>query len=297
MGIENLKKALKNKDDEFYTAYEDIEKEISLYEDKLRGKRILCPTDTKESNFWKYLNDNFERLQLKCLMASHIKEKTYIARQGNLTAYDIPFRENGDFFNDEVQEILSTFDVVITNPPFSLCRDFVSCLIRKNKDFILLAPETAVASRDLFPYFKEEKFFYGKNKVKTFYRPDGNTKDFGNIGWITSFRNDFTPPLLLSKTFNDLKEKQFYDNYEALNIDKVADIPNDYFGVMGVPITYLRKHDSNLFSILGFAKSSVKNDKLYGDVVYKEGTEDHGGSPMLNGKEKYTRVFIKRKEE
>lgn len=200
MGIENLKKALKNKDDEFYTFYNDIEKELLLYDDKLRGKRILCPTDTKESNFYKYLNDNFERLKLKCLIATHLDEKKesfYIARKGNLTMHDIPFRKedkSGNFFSEEVQEILQSVDVVITNPPFSLCRDFVSCLIEKNKDFIILAPETAIASRDLFPYFKDGKLFYGKNKVKTFYRPDGTTKDFGNIGWITSFDNDFTPP-------------------------------------------------------------------------------------------------------
>lgn len=193
MGKEGLDKALKNKDDEFYTFYEDIEKELVLYEDKLKGKIILCPTDSEESNFWKYLNNNFERLQLKGLVATQLDGFATV-RRGNLIAEQFNMCSNGDFFGEEVQNLLSSIDIVITNPPFSLCRDFVSCLIEKNKDFILLAPETAVASRKLFPYFKEEKLFYGKNSVKEFFRPDGTTKKFGNIAWITSFKNDFTPP-------------------------------------------------------------------------------------------------------
>lgn len=292
MGKEGLEKALKNKDDEFYTSYEDIEKELVLYKDRLAGKRILCPTDDENSNFFKFLNNNFETFNLKSLIATHKnKDKSYAIvdnKKENLNG-------NGDFFSDEIQALLNTVDIVITNPPFTRCRDFVKTLLEKKKDFILLAPETAVASRDLFPYFKDGEFFYGKNKVKTFLRPDGSTKDFGNVGWITSFANDFTPPLTLSKVYADLKEKQFYDNYDALNIDKVADIPNDYFGIMGVPITYLRKHDKEQFEIIGFAKSGVKQEKLYGIVNYKEGLKDSNGSPMLNGKEKYTRVFIQRK--
>lgn len=293
MGNDNLHNALKNKNDEFYTFYEDIEKELELYSQYFSGKTILCPADDENSNFWKFLNDNYTRFGIKELIATHKEEGMSfgLVRKNNEVSSFLC--GNGDFFCKEVQDILKTVDIVITNPPFSLFREFL-CSIEC--DFIVIGTENAISSKELFPLFSKEKVFFGKNKVKTFFQPNGETKDFGNICWITSFKNDFNPPFIPKKTYRDLKEKKKYDNYDALNIDKVSDIPYDYFEPMGVPITYLKKHNPQLFTILGIGSGISKKNKMYGSVKYYENDKDRGGAPLLEGKIKYTRVFIERKK-
>lgn len=294
MANDNLHKALKNKNDEFYTLYEDIEKEMLLYKEHFSNKTILLPADGPDSNFWKYFNDNFEDFHLKAVIATHLEEeKSYslIRRKDYIQEYEL--EGNGDFFSEEVQGIVSSADIIITNPPFSRFREFVVSIIEKNKNFIFVGTENAATAKEIFPLFKEEKIFFGKNKIKSFLKPDGTTQNFGNITWLTSFKNNFNEPFIPSK---ELKEQVFYDNYEAINIDKLNDIPNNYFTPMGVPITYLKRHNSNLFSILGIGSGISKKNKLYGEVIYHENKNDRGGAPLINGKIKYTRVFIERKQ-
>lgn len=133
-------------------------------------------------------------------------------------------------------------------------------------------------------------------QVKEFEEQDGGRKKFGNIFWIHSLFYHATSAIEPKKNFSDLKVIEKYDNYNALNIDKLVDIPKNYYEPIGVPITYLRKHNPKWFEILGLARPSVKKEKLYGLVEYLEQSNDHGGSAMVNGKEKFTRVFIKRKK-
>lgn len=293
MGNDNLHKALKNKNDEFYTFYEDIEKELVLYKEHFIGKTILLAADDEESNFWKYFINNFSNFQIKLLIATHFTDyDSYVLFKDAFSCKKKRTKDHGDFFGEEVQSLLSNVDIVITNPPFSRFREFIISIIEKNKDFILVGTENAATAKEVFPLFKEEKIFFGKNKIKSFLKPDGTTQDFGNITWLTSFRNNFNEPFIPTK---ELKEQVFYDNYEAINIDKLNDIPNNYFGPMGVPITYLKRQNSNLFSILGIGSGISKKNKLYGRVVYHENKSDRGGAPLINGKIKYTRVFIERK--
>lgn len=202
MGNDNLHRALKNKNDEFYTYYEDIEKEIPLYKQYLVGKKILLPADNENSNFWKYFNDNYSSLQLKGIIATHLEEeKSYCLIREENYIQEYSLNGNGDFFSKEIQDVISTIDVVITNPPFSRFRDFVISVLEKNKDFIFIGTENAATAKETFPLFRDEKIFFGKNKVKTFLKEDGTNQSFGNITWLTSFRNSFNNPLSLSQTY------------------------------------------------------------------------------------------------
>lgn len=231
---------------------------------------------------------------MKSIIATHLEEeKSYYLIKEDKDVKKYELSGNGDFFSKEVQDILSTVDVIITNPPFSRFRDFVVSTLEKKKDFIFMGTENAATAKEIFPLFKEEKIFFGKNKVKTFFKEDGADQSFGNITWLTSFRNSFNNPFVPNK---DLQEKIFYDNYEAINIDKVNDIPKKLFSTDGVPITYLKRHNPEIFSILGIGSGISKKNKLYGKVVYHEDKNGRGGAPLINGKIKYTRIFIERKK-
>lgn len=291
---ENLHKALKNKNDEFYTRYEDVEKECSLYASQFEGKIIFLPADDETSAFWKYFNNNFDQLKVKGIVATHLEEEgnSYaLGRFGSMTQ-TVPLRDNGDFFGKEAQSLLAICDIVITNPPFSLFRKIVNSIASHQKKFLLIANENTIGSKEIFPMFMNNDIFFGENSVKSFIQPDGTEKTFGNIIWLTNLEIQNKKKIVPSAL---LQEKIFYDNYQAINIDKVKDIPKDYFDVMGVPITYLKKHNSDLFEILGIASGISKANKLYGEVIYYPNDKDRGGAPLIDGKIKYTRVFIKRK--
>lgn len=292
---ENLHKALKNKNDEFYTRYEDVEKECSLYAPQFEGKIILLPADDETSAFWKYFNDNFEKLKLKGLIATHLEESnSYALGRSGSTIQTASLRDNGDFFGKEVQQsILPLCDIVITNPPFSLFRKIVSSISSHKKKFLLIANENTIGSKEIFPMFMNDEIFFGKNSVKSFIQPDGTEKVFGNIIWLTNLETSHSKKIIPTAL---LQNKVFYDNYQAINIDKIKDIPKDYYDVMGVPITYLKKHNPALFQILGIASGISRTNKLYGEVVYYPNDKDRGGAPLIDGEIKYTRVFIKRKD-
>lgn len=298
MSNENLYWANKLKDDEFYTLYEDIEKELRHY--NFEGKKIFLPCDTEESAFWEYFSDNFSQLKLRSLYALHLEEpKTYVLTiskksGGVLETTKDYLSSNGDFFGERGQALLRECDVVVTNPPFSRYREFVSSILAAGKDFILIGNENSVVAKDMFPLFLQDKIHYGYNNVKLFMRPDGTTKTFGNVAWFTSL--SVSRPDRFNATAES-GEIQYMENYEAANFDRLRDVPKDYEGVMGVPITYIKKHNPDKYTILGLASGSSRKYKLYGPVPYHPHPNDKGGAAIVNGKNKYNRIFIQKLQE
>lgn len=294
MSNENLAAALKNKNDEFYTLYEDVEKECSQYD--FSGKVVWLPTDDEESSFWQYFSSNYDKLGLKGLFATHIQpDNSYMLVGGDVPQRVVPLDFNGDFFSENCDFLWKQIDIVITNPLFSLYREFVKTILAHEKQFLLIGNENSTASRDLFPLFKGEQIHYGYNNVKQFVRADGERQTFSNISWFTNLptkkSNCFVPTNTAPET-----DFQHYENYDAINIDRVKDIPTHCSQIMGVPITYLKKHNPERYEILGLASGISRREKLYGEVPYTLNTEDHGGNPMIDGKRKYSRIFIREKE-
>lgn len=295
MSNENLYWANKLKDDEYYTLYEDVEKELQHY--NFEGKRIFLPCDTKESAFWKYFSENFSTLKLLSLRALHLEEPTsYVlavnqATSGSAHVCKKYLTNNGDFFGEMGQDFLQECDIVVTNPPFSRYREFVNSTLAAGKDFILIGNENSIVAKDMFPLFQQNKIHYGYNNVKCFMRPDGTTTTFGNVAWFTNL------PVSRPDRFNATAEPgeiQYMENYEAANFDRLKDVPKDYEGVMGVPITYIKKHNPDKYTILGLASGSSRKHKLYGSVPYHPHPNDKGGAAIVNGKNKYNRVLIQK---
>ena len=294
----NLHKAKKEANDEFYTQYEDIAKEIEHYKEHLKGKVIYCNCDIPHfSNFHKYFLDNFKELELKKLIVTgYVKNgngKCSIYDGETSTDYDL--LGDGDFRGDECVDMLQKADVIITNPPFSLFREFIKLVVDNRKDFIVVGSKNAITYKDVFPLLMDDKMFIGATNISNFIvtEKDTNTKNvfikdgvkyakFGNIGWFTSFNVRDNEYLHLTKEYFSLGYPK-YDNYNAINVDKVKDIPKDYDGVMGVPITFLDKYNPNQFEILGIA-NNVRYIGLECYTVIKE-------NPV------YNRILIKRKWE
>jgi len=250
----NLRNARKAKNDEFYTQYEDIEKEMEHYKDQFKDKIIYCNCDSKYSNFVKYFKDNYEELGLKGL---------------NYTGIPIDFR------SDEAIIKLMDSDIIVTNPPFSLFREFIDIINSYNKEFLIIGNMNAITYKETFKLIKDNKVWLGKTHPKTFIQPNGEPKKFGNICWFTNLEceeNDF-----IELTKNYYKEVyENYDNYDAINIDNVKDIPYDYDKVMGVPITFLTNYNPEQFEIIKFRKGDNEKDLC------------------INGKCMYFRILIKR---
>jgi hypothetical protein len=291
----NLHKAKIEKNDEFYSQLTDIEKELKHYKEHFKGKVIFCNCDDPEwSNFWKYFELNFDFLGLKKLVSTHFeKDKgSYkleitgdINGDGKVTSKDIirtPLKQNGDFRSDESIEILKECDIVVTNPPFSLFRDFISLLAEYDKKFIVVGSMNAITYKECFKLIKENRMWLGMNYIKEFVKPEGTTQKFGNINWFTNLEHEKrNEELILYRNYNETDYPK-YDNYFAINVDKTKDIPCDYFGAIGVPISYLDKHNPNQFEIIG-GMTTTKID------------EYNFGYPYINGSKKYARILIKRK--
>lgn len=187
-------------------------------------------------------------------------------------------------------------DIIVTNPPFSLFRKLVLILEKYSKNYLLIGNENTFASTEIFPLIKDEKIHLGFNKVKNFLTPDNSIQTFGNISWFTNLSIEKeTKPIKMTKKY-DAETYPQYDNFKAINVDKVTDIPLDYYGIMGVPITYLNKHNKNQFEILGLAAGNTKNNGLNYNVEYNPSPLDRGGCGVINGVRKYSRVFIRRKD-
>ncbi len=374
MATSNLVKAKNEKNDEFYTQYVDIQKEIEAYleynPNVFRKKVVYCNCDDPyESNFFRYFILNFKRFGLKQLITTSYKpspiantqlelfgsDKTLPKTKGRpkLTAnkfiindvYDIdgdgefnlkdvaqqlkinkhndwePLNGDGDFRSEECIELLQKSDIVVTNPPFSLFRDYVQQLFDYKKKFIIIGNKNAVTNKEIFPLFKENKMWVGtttynkdilfiapsgadlSKKPKTAVREvDGITYLRSPSVWFTNIehgrRHKILP--LMTKAENikfskhkEMKEKgyQKYDNYDAIEIPFTDAIPSDYKGVMGVPISFLDKYNPDQFEILGSTQrgchNQVPDTKKYDDYweVTPNGkkTGSSGGKTNENG--------------
>ena len=298
----NLHKAKTEKNDEFYTQLSDIEKELKHYKEHFKGKVIFCNCDDPEwSNFWKYFELNFDFLGLKKLVSTHFeKDKgSYkleiigdINGDGKVTNKDIirtPLKQNGDFRSDESIEILKECDIVVTNPPFSLFRDFISLLAEYDKKFLVIGNKNAITYKECFKLIKENRMWLGNTSPDSFKQPEESTPKQmkGLCLWFTNLEHEKrNEELILYRNYNETDYPK-YDNYFAINVDKTKDIPCDYFGAIGVPISYLDKHNPNQFDVIGCSYS-------YGEPkgYHKEGCKHN---VTIGNKDVYKRLFIKRK--
>ena len=305
---ENLHKAKTAKNDEFYTQLSDIEKEMVHYKQHFNGKTVYCNCDdARESNFFKYFSKNFEFLGLKKLITTGYKADGHgvaLIYEGDKNGNRNPDSEeitikqlegNGDFRSAECVEFLKEADIVVTNPPFSLFREYIAQLMEYGKKFIIMGNGNAITYKYFFPYIKNNEIWLGYTlfvgkmpyfqvpldtdiSKGNYYYENGNLfKQVNSICWFTNLDHEKrNRPLDLYKHYsNECYPK--YDNYDAIEVSKVCEIPMDYDGVMGVPITFLDKYCPDQFKIVG-NEISLGIEK---------------GRGYINGKRMYSRIFIK----
>ena len=288
--------AKRAKQDEFYTQLADIERELKHYKKHFKGKVVYCNCDDpRVSNFFHYFSYSFEKLGLKKLIATCYKNQDmdlfsrndseraiYLEYEGDKSGNNVPDREeigikhlkgDGDFRSAECIELLKQADIVVTNPPFSLFREYVGQLIEFDKQFLIIGNVNAITYKEVFRLIKESRLWLGpsiRSGDREFGVPDDyplsaagyRIDDRGNkyirvkgVRWFTNL--DFKErheDLILYKTYSP-DEYPTYDNYDAIEVSKTKDIPADYEGAMGVPITFLDKHNPNQFEIVGITKT------------------------------------------
>lgn len=205
MSNSNLQSARAAKNDEFYTRLEDVEAELLHYKNHFKGKIVYCPCDDPTwSSFYLFFKREFEALGLSSLIATHyIPEGTSYRREYNGTdEIDTPLEGDGDFRSEECKAILDEVDIVATNPPFSLFRDFIDLLEQKQKLFLVVGSMNAITYKNIFALIQGDKLWLGVNKVKAFTQPNGTTKKFGNICWFTNItHNKRNTPLVLTEKY------------------------------------------------------------------------------------------------
>lgn len=325
--------AKKAKNDEFYTQLSDISAELTHQEylNEFRGKWIYCNCDNPEiSQFYRFFVLYFQQLGLSRLTCTYLAgtsgSKNPVAYRydiygdlngnGIIDDGDIEITQltgNGSFDSPECLEILQACDVVVTNPPFSLFRPYLDLLMRNGKKFAIIANMNSITYKETFKYIKNEQIWLGYNSPKQFIKPDGGLQKFGNIIWWTNVDlQKRHQPLLLCKIYeNHESDYPNYLNYEySINVDKVVDIPKDFFGLIGVPITYLSQHCPDQFEIIGNASANYLPNgwkgmpKTFVDLYYKQGNTGYysEGNRLecyidKNGKaiSPYKRLLIKRK--
>lgn len=277
MANKNLHAAKTAKNDEFYTQLPDIEKELCHYRDFFRDKVVFCNCDDPEySNFWKYFQMNFIFLGLKKLISTHyepggqsykmeIVSAALPSGQIGIPDYvKTPLAGDGDFRSDECVEILKEADVVVTNPPFSLFREYVAQLMEYGKKFIIIGNKNSVTYKEFFPLLKEDKVWVGHRSMNQDFWlrvpleemaekvVDGIPVKHIMACWFTNIdiQKRHTLMDLYMRYYGNEDHYPKYDNYDAINVDKTCEIPEDYEGVMGVPITFLDKYCPEQFEII-----------------------------------------------
>ena len=299
----NFAGAKRAKEDEFYTQLTDIERELKHYKKHFKGKAVYCNCDDpRVSNFFHYFSYSFEQLSLKKLITTCYKRQEadlFSQNDSDLALYleyagdknqnmvpdpsDIgtkPLKGDGDFRNTEGIELLKQADIVVTNPPFSLFREYLAQLIKYDKQFIIVGNQNAISYKEIFRLIKENKLWLGHNNGDMSFRvpasytsratrfwvdDDGNKwRSLGNACWFTNLdlakRHE---NLILYKTYKP-DDYPTYDNYDAIEVSKIVDIPIDYDGIMGVPLTFLDKHNPNQFEIVGLSGTDYPTTKKYG---------------------------------
>ena len=333
MAKRTIDKAKVAKKDEFYTQLEDINNELRHYREYFRGKTVLCNCDDpRVSNFFTYFAYNFEFLGLKKLITTCYKNQNmdlfsmnkseqavYLVYEGDKNGNHIPDAEeigvkplkgDGDFRSKECIELLKEADIVVTNPPFSLFREYVAQLMEYDKKFLIIGNVNALSYKEIFPLVKDNRVWLGASihsGDRKFWVPDTYELNAAGCGidddgkkfikvkgvrWFTNLdykeRHDDIP---LYKSYSP-EEYPTYDNYDAINVGKTAEIPRDYDGVMGVPITFIDKYNPDQFEILGMSASAGYNADIVG-IPFKG---DKDARPLINGKNTYARIFIKKRK-
>ena len=364
MANKNLTNAKKAKNDEFYTQFDDIQKEINAYieynPNVFKGKIILLPCDDPEwSNFTKFFAQNFERFKIKKLISTSyaVDSKTYkseyqptlfetkdkkydkkktrkngkifiLTKDKNgdkkIDVNDLEWdylKGDGDFKSDEIKKLRNEADIIITNPPFSLFREFLAWIMEAEKKFLIIGNISTITTKEVFPFIKNNKMWLGNGFhagnayfATPFYRDyAGGVYDsktglvkFRNCCWFTNFDHGRRHELLrLMTASNNLKyskhkeikgKKEYskYDNYNAIEVSFTDSIPSDYDGVMGVPVSFLDKYNPNQFEILG-SDYNVKEGLL--PKLIKNGWKGKIDRGYLKGKRLFTRIFIKHKKK
>lgn len=367
---QNMHKAKTEKNDEFFTRREDIEKELCNYTDCFKGKTVLCNCDDPfESYFFKFFASQFKELKLKKLITTSYRDSAikkqnidllddgaysivmdkFIGDYNHDGCYDLQdvelwlqdqkkllmqkgkksklvcLKQGGDFASGECVKLLDEADIVVTNPPFSKFREFVALLMEHKKQFLIIGNMNAITYKEIFPLIKENKLWLGCTSPKEFVQPDGTTKKFGNICWFTNLPTEKREEYLDLFEGYSPDKYQMYDNYLAINVDRVSDIPcNEWFImtvgedrynklkekygddcvlidgddvkkqyrikvrniVMGVPITFLDKYCSKQFCIIGHEHDLEGTGESEGAV---------GGQLMVQKKGMYKRILIRKK--
>ena len=308
-----LQKAKKSKSDEFYTQLCDIERELQYYHGQFEGKIVYCNCDDpRTSNFFKYFATNFNDLGLKKLIAScyiesdnnifeekDFKTGFYCEYSGkNQNIESINFKGNGDFRSAESIELLKQSDIVVTNPPFSLFREFLSQIIKYNKKFLVIGNVNAITYKEVFELIQRNKAWLGVNLgrgisgfiVPEHYERYGTEVSVNSEGqtiiatngclWLTNLElSQRHKDIVLTKEYKGNEDKYpRFDNCNGINVNRTQDIPKDYNGLMGVPITFLHKYNPEQFEIVRFRKG------------------DDGKDLRINGKCPYFRILVKNKK-
>ena len=328
MGNQTLHKAKQAKNDDFYTQLEDIEKELQHYVDYFKDKVVYCNCDDPSvSNFFRYFSLNFEHLRLKKLITTCYKNRQknlfsehnddraiYLEYEGDKDGNNMPdddeievkhLKGDGDFRSEECIELLKQADIVVTNPPFSLFREYIEQLMRHNKKFIVLGNKNAITYRETFRFIQQRRMWVGHTpmgrdmlfdvsphiaselrktgKEGSKYRVvDGVVRGRAPSTWFTNLDHDKRhEELILDKKYAPEKYPK-YDNYDAINVNKSTDIPMDYEGIIGVPITFVDKYNPRQFEIVGIDR-------------YVEDNPNYGKRFTINGKETYARILIRHK--
>ena len=289
MSNQNLLTAKNKKNDEFYTRLEDIQKELDNYKDYFKDKIIYCNCDgIYLSNFYKYFKDNFNKLGIKKIIATNLSlDNTAYKTEFDNNRKEIrtKLRGNGDFRSEECVKLLQESDIIITNPPFSLFREYIAQLIKYNKDFLIIGNMNAATYKEIFPLFKNNQVWFGYNSPKIFITPDRTEKKFDNILWYTNLESGkrHCRISLKEKYYGNEGKYPKYDNYDAIEVSKVINIPCDYDGLMGVPVTFLNKYCPEQFQLIGH------DHDLTGDG----GAGISDGQFICKGKNVYKRILIK----
>ena len=298
--LDNAKDA---KNDEFYTQLTDVSKELMHYKQHFKNKIVLCNCDDPTwSAFWKYFHLNFSVLGLKKLISTHYdkNEPTYKMEYTDGDDNDIevgvktPLEGNGDFRNQECLDLLDEADIVVTNPPFSLFREYVAVLMEHEKKFLIIGNKNSISYKEFFPLLKSNEVWIGYNNPSEFDTPNGLTKKVqGLCRWFTNLdiqkRHE---KLILWKKYNPEEYPVFDELPNIINVDKVKDIPTDYDGMIGVPITFLDKYNPEQFEIVdGLNRYTILDYFGINEDVMKR----HSHCCNINGVSKYYRIVIRKK--
>lgn len=326
-----LYRAYKTKDDEFYTRYEDIEKELPYYKEYLKDKTIYCNCDNPfKSNFFFYFLDNFNEFGIKKLICSglnsleveilriekgfsrkgildlmrELKKKLtkdkisiiYSDKSINIKLSGKDKEGNYNYSSNKSLELLKECDVVITNPPFSKIRDYIELLFEFKKDFIIIASNLIPSLKNIFPRIKKGIIKLGVTGIKEFINPEGRIRRV-QVYWYSTFSPSFKRPFIRFKKIYNKKDYPEYKNFKAINVNSVRDIPDNYFGVMGVPLNFFEKYNSRQFRIIGIATESLAPEKLKRKYIPKsKNIKTCNAIIEVNGEDKntFTRVLIQR---